>query len=84
MARSPLTVQEAESLAKARCGERAGWLYLHIEGSPEKRGFQHGYLMAQEIRDILEMTRFVTEFTTGESFDYFYFADRAAELYVRV
>lgn len=27
----------------------AGWIYLHIEGKPYERGFQHGYLMAHEI-----------------------------------
>jgi hypothetical protein len=26
-----------------------GWIYLHIEGAPYERGFQHGYLMADEI-----------------------------------
>ena len=27
----------------------AGWIYLHIEGQPYERGYQHGYLMAREI-----------------------------------
>jgi hypothetical protein len=27
----------------------AGWIYLHIEGKPYDRGYQHGYLMAHEI-----------------------------------
>lgn len=26
-----------------------GWIYLHIEGQPYERGFQHGHLMAKEI-----------------------------------
>jgi len=26
-----------------------GWIYLHIEGQPYERGYQHGYLMAKEI-----------------------------------
>lgn len=28
---------------------QAGWIYLHIEGKPYDRGYQHGYLMANEI-----------------------------------
>ena len=28
---------------------KAGWIQLHIEGKPHERGFQHGYLMAEEI-----------------------------------
>jgi len=28
-----------------------GWIYLHIEGKPYERGYQHGYLLADEIVD---------------------------------
>ncbi len=31
----------------------AGWIYLHIEGKPYDRGYQHGYLMAKEIPEYL-------------------------------
>jgi hypothetical protein len=31
-----------------------GWLYLHIEGKPYERGYQHGRLMADEIPGYLE------------------------------
>jgi hypothetical protein len=32
----------------------AGWIYLHIEGAPYERGYQHGHLLAQEIPGYLE------------------------------
>ena len=32
----------------------AGWIYLHIEGQPYDRGFQHGFLMAREIPEYFE------------------------------
>ncbi len=32
----------------------AGWIYLHIEGKPYDRGYQHGYLMAHEIPEYLK------------------------------
>ncbi|HEY6292426.1 MAG TPA: C45 family autoproteolytic acyltransferase/hydrolase [Terriglobia bacterium] len=32
----------------------AGWIYLHIEGQPYARGYQHGHLMAREIPEYLE------------------------------
>jgi hypothetical protein len=32
----------------------AGWIYLHIEGEPYERGYQHGYLMAREIPEYLD------------------------------
>ncbi len=31
----------------------AGWIYLHIEGRPYERGYQHGHLMAREIPEYL-------------------------------
>ena len=30
-----------------------GWIYVHIEGDPYDRGFQHGYLLSAEIVDML-------------------------------
>ena len=32
-----------------------GWTYVHLEGSPEQVGFQHGYLLAREIEDNLSV-----------------------------
>jgi hypothetical protein len=32
----------------------AGWIYLHIEGEPFERGYQHGHLMSREIPQYLE------------------------------
>ena len=32
----------------------AGWIYLHIEGKPYERGYQHGFLMAREIPEYLD------------------------------
>jgi hypothetical protein len=31
----------------------AGWIYLHIEGEPYERGYQHGYLMSREIPEYM-------------------------------
>lgn len=28
-----------------------GWIYVHIEGEPYERGYQHGYLLYAEIAD---------------------------------
>ncbi|HUI55284.1 MAG TPA: C45 family autoproteolytic acyltransferase/hydrolase [Bryobacteraceae bacterium] len=36
----------------------AGWIYLHIEGKPYDRGYQHGYLMAREIPEYLTRCAF--------------------------
>jgi len=30
-----------------------GWVYVHVEGDPYERGYQHGYLLANEILDMV-------------------------------
>ncbi len=32
-----------------------GWMYVHLQGTPEQVGFQHGYLLAREIEDIVHV-----------------------------
>jgi len=46
-----LSAEQTRWLAKASRHEKAGWTYLHIEGGPRERGFQHGYLLAKEIAE---------------------------------
>jgi len=52
-------------LAKAERHEKAGWIYLHIEGEPRERGFQHGYLLAKEIAECLRIRRAVWRHNTS-------------------
>ena len=37
----------------SRHAEQNGWIFVHLEGSPSDIGYQHGYLLAPEIRDTL-------------------------------
>jgi len=37
---------------------QAGWIYLHIEGKPYDRGYQHGFLMSKEIPEYLTRCAF--------------------------
>jgi len=61
----PLTTTQQAWLSKANRHEKAGWVYLHIEGSPQERGFQHGYLLAKEIGAGIQATRADWEFKTA-------------------
>jgi hypothetical protein len=74
-----LTAVERRWLGKAWRTDRHGWLALHIAGEPRERGFQHGYLAAPELGDILQMVRFSAKWDTGEDFDFF--VDAARRLY---
>src|SRR4029453_2493756 len=37
--------------------ERNGWIYVHVQGEPDRLGFQHGYLLAPEIADLLRVVK---------------------------
>jgi hypothetical protein len=41
--------QNDNRLAKASREDRSGWINIHLEGSPATIGYQHGFLMANEI-----------------------------------
>jgi hypothetical protein len=45
--------------------QQGGWIYVHLEGSPEHIGFQHGYLLAREIADALEAVKLEDTHTIG-------------------
>jgi phospholipase B-like protein len=51
--------------------ERGGWIYVHLEGSPERIGFQHGYLLAPEIADAFAAVRLEDTHRTGRDWDFF-------------
>ena len=46
-----------ELLRGSRRFERDGWIYVHLEGSPTRIGFQHGYLLSSEIGDVLRVIK---------------------------
>ncbi len=48
-----------------------GWIYLHIEGPPYERGFQHGYLAAPEIAEIIDHFKYLTLENTGMEWSFF-------------
>ncbi|MHC4891492.1 MAG: hypothetical protein ACYTEO_18720, partial [Planctomycetota bacterium] len=74
-----LTAKEKEWLAKAYRVDRNGWTYLHIEGEPYERGFQRGFLTANEIDEFLKTTAYLLEFQTAKELDFF--VEAAAKLF---
>jgi hypothetical protein len=51
--------------------DKNGWIYLHIEGEPYERGFQHGYLVAPELEEILRSLDYLTYLQTGKKWEFF-------------
>ena len=75
-----LTLEQQSWLAKARRFERAGWIYLHTEGEPRARGFQHGYLLAKEIAEGLRVTRVGWEYQSAMTWRWL--VERSAAMFV--
>ena len=57
--------------------EANGWTFLHIEGKPYERGYQHGRLMAAEIGDFRRTVEHIVPIDTGRDWAYF---ERAASI----
>jgi len=51
--------------------ERAGWVYVHLEGSPSEIGFQHGYLLAPEIQDGFKAVQLMDTHDTKRDWSFF-------------
>jgi hypothetical protein len=69
-AASGLSPEQASWVARADRHEKAGWIYLHIEGAPRVRGFQYGFLAAEEIRESLRVRKVVWTYQTGADWEW--------------
>src|SRR5215475_6760475 len=62
---------KTDALAKASRFERNGWIYIHLEGSPEEIGYQHGYLLAREIDESLRVLKKYLPRTTKRDWQFY-------------
>lgn len=77
--KDPLSNEQKEWISKADRHEKNGWIYLHIEGKPEERGFQHGYLLAKEIKEAIVATGRVWQYETA--LDWRWMVQKSAEIF---
>jgi hypothetical protein len=73
-----LSADQQHLLAGAKRSAKAGWIYLHIEGDAATRGFQHGYLLAPEIREELRIHRKAWTHRSGMTWEWL--VSRSAQL----
>jgi len=78
-AKDKLSDQQKGWISKANRHEKDGWIYLHIEGKPEERGFQHGYLLAKEIKEGIVATGKVWYYETA--LDWQWMVERSARMF---
>jgi len=58
-------------LAKATRVDTNGWINVHLEGTPREIGFQHGWLLASEIDDVLSALAHFLEGSTKRDWAFF-------------
>ena len=51
--------------------EKQGWKYISIKGSPYNRGYAHGQLLSNEIKEAIDMLKFSLYDSHGLPFDFF-------------
>jgi len=56
-----------------------GWTYVHLQGTPHQIGFQNGYLLAPEIRDLLEVVEL--EAQHDDKKEWAFFRDAAQKVF---
>ena len=66
-----LTNEQKSWLAHANRHEKNGWIYLHIEGTPKERGFQHGYLLARDIKEAIRTLSEEWKYETAMEWSWF-------------
>jgi Phospholipase B len=59
--------------------DKAGWTYIHLEGTPNQLGYQDGYLLADEIDDGIRMLQFYLGRTTHKNWNFY--RDAAKRMY---
>ena len=51
------TVMHSLLLSGSYRFDKNGWSFVHLEGTPEQVGYQHGYLLAREILDVYHVLK---------------------------
>lgn len=60
-----------DRLAKASREDKNGWIYVHLEGNPADIGYQHGYLLANEIDTTIQMLGYFLGVETKEDWAFY-------------
>ena len=70
------TVSEDDRLKGSYRFERNGWIFVHLEGSPEQIGYQHGTLLAKETDDLLRVLKPFLQHETKRDWNFYRNASR--------
>src|ERR1051325_7568792 len=63
--------KSSDPLAKASRENKNGWVYVHLEGSPADIGYQHGYLLADEIDTAIQTWAYLLQHDSNKEWQFF-------------
>ncbi len=64
-------------LGKASREDKNGWIYVHLEGSPADIGYQHGYLLANDIDTSIQALAYLLAHDTKRNWQFYRNAARS-------
>ena len=60
-----------DRLAKASRENKNGWIYVHLEGTPATIGYQHGYLLANDIDTSIQAIQYLLTHETKKDWQFY-------------
>jgi hypothetical protein len=63
--------RHADTLKGSARVEQNGWIFVHLEGPPSQLGYQHGYLLAAEIADLLRVEKPMLQHATKRDWNFY-------------
>jgi len=75
-AEKSIVSEERPSVAPGYRIDRGGWAFVHLEGTPEQIGFQHGSLLSAEIEDTVKVIKLESTHDTKRNWEFFRGASR--------
>ncbi len=63
--------KQINRIGNATREDKNGWIYIHLSGSPGDIGFQHGYLVANEIDTLIKVFQFYLPHTTNKNWAWY-------------
>jgi hypothetical protein len=65
------SITHEQMMVKSSRTEKNGWIAVHLEGASDVLGYQHGYLLADEIIDLRGAMAMLNEKTTGRDWNFY-------------
>src|SRR5438552_5139626 len=67
---------KTDRLKNATRENKNGWIYVHLEGSPSDIGYQHGYLLANDIDTSIQAVSYLLQHDTHRDWEFYRSAAR--------